>query len=107
MKEFLLIAGMTAVTFGVRYPVLALLGRTNMPPHLMRALRFVPVAVLSALSAPMVVTVDGQWFVSMANPALVGSLVAGLVAWKSKHLLYTIVAGMIVFVMMKLLFGGA
>lgn len=106
MKEFLLIVGMTAVTFGVRYPVLALLGRTNMPPHLMRALRFVPVAVLSALSAPLIFTAEGQWFVSVANPALVASLVAAVVAWKTRHLLYTIAAGMIVFVLMKLLLGA-
>lgn len=107
MKEVLLIVGMTAVTFGIRYPVLALLGRTEMSPHLMRALRFVPVAVLSALSAPLVFTADGQWFVSVANPALVASLVAGVVAWKTRHLLYTIAVGMLVFVIVKVLFGAA
>lgn len=105
MKEFFLIVGMTAVTFGVRYPVLALLGRTTMPPDLMRALRFVPVAVLSALSAPLIFTTDGQWDISAANPALVASLVAGIVAWKTRHLLKTIAVGMVVFVIIKLLPG--
>ena len=47
MKTFLLIFFMMVVTFGVRYPVLALVGRINLPIQVERALKFVPVAVLS------------------------------------------------------------
>lgn len=107
MKEWLLIAGMALVTFGVRYPVLALLGRIEIPAALMRALRFVPVAVLCALSAQMVLVVDGELLLSSKNPALIASLVAGLVAWKSRHLLLTIAVGMAVFVAARLLIGQA
>ncbi len=106
MKELLLVVGMAAVTFGVRYPVLALLGRIDMPEPIMRALRFVPVAVLCALSAPMVFIDGGDWFISVYNPALVGSVVAGLVAWKTRHLLLTIATGMAVFIAMRLFFSA-
>ncbi len=97
MKEFVLIVFMMLVTFGVRYPVLALVGRVNLPYSVQRALKFVPVAVLSALSAPIVLTNDGQWNVSFDNAYLAASIVAILVAWKTRHLLLTIVVGMAVF----------
>ena len=103
MKTFLLIFFMMLVTFGVRYPVLALVGRINLPQSVERALKFVPVAVLSALSAPIVLINEGAWNISLYNGYLVASVVAILVAWKTKHLLLTIVVGMAVFALMKLL----
>lgn len=105
MKEVWLIAGMAAVTFGVRYPVLALLGRIELPEALKRALRYVPVAVLCALSAPMILLPNGEWFLSPFNPAVGGAIVAAVVAWRTRHLLLTIVAGMTVFGLVKLLSG--
>ena len=44
-----MVAGMAAVTFGVRYPVLALLSRSKLPDVVLQALQFVPAAVLSAI----------------------------------------------------------
>ena len=52
LNEVLLIIGMTAVTFIPRYGVLALLGRLEMPKPIFRALRYVPVTVLSAIIFP-------------------------------------------------------
>ncbi len=101
MKNFLLIFFMMIVTFGVRYPVLALIGRYDLPKPLKRALQFVPVAVLSALCAPMVLIQDGQWAISVTNAYLLASVVAILVAWKTHHLLLTIVVGMIVFTVLR------
>jgi len=102
MKNVILIIFMMAVTFGVRYPVLALVGRYELPGAVKRALRFVPVAVLSALSAPMVLLQDSEWHISFTNAELVASIVAILIAWKSRNLLLTIVTGMIVFTVMRL-----
>ena len=102
VKHFLLIFLFMLVTFGVRYPVLALVGRYDLPEPLKRALRFVPVAVLSALCAPMVLIQDNQWALSFSNVYLIASIVAILVAWKSRHLLLTIVVGMLVFTTLKL-----
>lgn len=101
MKTFLLIFLMMVVTFGVRYPILALVGRYELPRSLKRALRFVPVAVLSALCAPMVLIQQGQWDISLSNAYLVASVFAILVAWRSHHLLLTIVAGLLVFALLK------
>ena len=101
MKTFLLIFFMMVVTFGVRYPVLALVGRINLSQSVERALKFVPVAVLSALSAPIVLIHDGTWNLSPCNDYLIASIVAILVAWKTRNLLLTIIIGMAAFILMK------
>ncbi len=96
MNEFLLILGMTLVTFGVRYPVLALVGRLKLPEVVLRALRFVPPAVLSAIIFPAVLYPDGvQLQLGLDNPRVLAVIIAGLVAWRSKNLLLTIVVGMV------------
>jgi len=103
LRESLIIAGMMVVTFGVRYPVLAFLGRMNLAPWVRRSLRFVPVAVLSAICAPIVFLQDGSWHLTVYNAALIGSVAAVVVAWRFGHLLLTICVGMLVFVAVKLL----
>jgi branched-subunit amino acid transport protein len=95
MNEFLLIFGMFLVTFGVRYPVLALVGKLKLPEVVLRALRFVPPAVLSAIIVPAVFYPDGEQLMwGLDNPRLIAAVIAILVAWRLKNLLLTIVVGM-------------
>ena len=58
--EMLLVAGMFLVTFGVRYPVLALVSRVTLPPAVLGALKFIPPAVLTAIIVPAVLQPQGQ-----------------------------------------------
>lgn len=98
MNEPLLILGMALVTFGVRYPVLALFGKIPLPDPLFRALKFVPPAILTAIIVPAMLIPGGQQIeLAPSNAHLMASLVAGLVAWKKRNLLLTIVVGMAVF----------
>lgn len=107
MSEFTLVFGMMLVTFGVRYPVLALISRLELPNLLKRSLKYVPPAVLSAIIAPSVlISENDALIISLENPALVGSVVAGLVAWRWKNLLFTILTGMAAFWITRLLLGG-
>ncbi len=92
--ELHLIIGMMLVTFLVRYPVLAVLGRIRLPERILRGLRFVPVAVLSAIIAPELLIRDSVSALTLANAYLIGGLVALLVAWRWSNLLVTILAGM-------------
>jgi branched-subunit amino acid transport protein len=96
MNEWVLIAGMMLVTFVPRYGVMALLGRVEMPEPVFRALRFVPPAVRSAIILPAVLlnSETGGLDMALTNSFLVAGVVAGLVAWRSKNLLLTIVVGM-------------
>jgi len=96
MNEFLLIFGMFLVTFGVRYPVLALVGKLKLPEVVLRALRFVPPAVLSAIIVPAVFYPDGEQLMwGLDNPRLIAAVIAILMAWRLKNLLLTIVVGMV------------
>jgi branched-subunit amino acid transport protein len=102
VQEIVLIAGMVAVTFGARYVPLALAERLRMPRIVEAALRFVPVAVLTAITVPAVLMPKGTLAVEVGNPYLFGGLAAVVVAWLSKRLLPTLAAGIAVFVFWKL-----
>ena len=96
MNEVLLVAGMALVTFGVRYSVLVLVGRMPLPQPIVRALRFVPTAVLTAIIVPAVLLPHGDRIdLGLDNAYLVAALVAALVAWRSRNVLLTIVIGML------------
>jgi branched-subunit amino acid transport protein len=105
MSEVVLIAGMAAVTFGVRYPVLALLGKVELPPLMLRALRYVPVAVLTAIIATSVlIPSENRIQIGLGNAYLVAAIIAALVSWRSKSLLLTIIIGMAAFFIWRMIF---
>jgi len=103
--ELIMISGMVAVTFGVRYAPMILVGRVDMPQRLFKALRYVPVAVLTAISVPAVLLPQGTLDIGPGNAYLFGSIAAILIAWRTKNLLYTIGGGMAVFLLWRVIFG--
>jgi branched-subunit amino acid transport protein len=59
-----------------------------------RGLRFVPVSVLVALIVPELLLVGGTVSISLANSRLLAGLVAGVLAWRTRSMLWTLVGGM-------------
>jgi len=106
LNEALLILGMMAVTVIVRYPVLALVGRFDIPAPVYRALKFVPVAVLTAISVPEILAPEGELALSYSNAHLVAGTIAIATAWRTRNLLATIVLGMAVFFVWRYLFAA-
>ena len=104
-QEVILIVGMMAVTFGVRYPVLAITGRITLPTPVMDALKFIPPAVLTAIIIPAVLMPGGELEIGSTNAYLVAGLVAAVVAWRRKNLLLIIVVGMAVFWVWRVVVG--
>lgn len=102
--EVQLIAGMLAVTFGVRYATLAVIGRMRMPPLVQRALQYVPVAVLTAIVVPAALMPRGTLWLGLDNAHLWAALAAAAVAWRWRSLVLTIAAGMAVFFAWRALF---
>ena len=100
-EEFVLIIGMMLVTFGARYPLMALAGKVALPEQLIRALAYVPVAVLTAIAVPMILKPAGNLELTFCNPYLTASLLAIVVAWFSRHLLATIAVGFVVFLLLR------
>lgn len=101
-EQLWLIVGMMLVTFGVRYGVLAFSGRKALPKRLEAALEFVPVAVLTALCVPLIVKPEGVWSLSLENSHLIAGVVAVVIAATTRHLLLTIVVGMVLFLVLHL-----
>jgi branched-subunit amino acid transport protein len=99
----MLIGGL--LTFGTRLSFIFLLDRIKVPDWFRRGLRFVPLAVLSAIILPELTSPNGTLFLSWRNPQLLAGLVAILVAWKTKNVLLTILAGMVALVVFQLLLG--
>lgn len=84
------------VTFLLRLSFIALHGRVILPEWFTRALTFVPIAVLSAITVPDILIQNNALNVSPLNPRLLAAIVAVLVAWRTKNVTVTIVVGMIV-----------
>jgi len=97
MDLWLIILGMGLVTYGIRVTPIVLLGRFDLPPLAWRALRYVPPAVLTAIIFPEALMRDGAVALWPLNARLVAALVAAVVAWRTKSVIWTIAVGMAVF----------
>jgi branched-subunit amino acid transport protein len=91
---WLVVLAVGVVTFGYRLAFIVLLGRLQLPTLAQRALRFVPVAVLTAIIAPALVLSQGTLDLGPGNPHLVAGVLAVLVAWRTRNMLLTIASGM-------------
>ncbi len=83
-----------ALTFATRLSFIVILDRWQTPDTFRRALRFVPVAVLTAIFVPELLMPLGEIDISLSNARLFAGLIAMFVAWKTKNIVLTIIAGM-------------
>lgn len=94
------------LTFGMRLSFIYFLGRVDVPDVVRGALRFVPPAVLSALVLPELLMPSGYLDVSPMNHRWLAGLIAILVAWRTRSILLTILAGMLALLALQLLWRG-
>lgn len=90
------------ITFSMRFSLIYLFGRFEIPETIRRALHYVPPSVLSAIIFPELFLQNGTLNLSLDNTRLLAGLVAILVAWFSKNTLITIIAGMLALFLLKL-----
>jgi branched-subunit amino acid transport protein len=88
----MLIGGL--ITFGMRFSLIYLFGRFEVPETMRKALHYVPPAVLSAIIFPELLYSSGSFDLTLGNTRLLAGVVAILVAWYTKNTLLTILAGM-------------
>lgn len=89
-------------TYAIRASFILLIGRREIPPLLRRALHYIPPAVLTAIILPELLLPGGRLHLSPANPHLLAGAAAALVAWRTRSVLLTIVVGMIVLWIVRL-----
>lgn len=92
--QLIMVVGMSLVTFLVRYPILALVGRLNLSEGMLRALKYVPPSVLTAIIVPALLLPNGTFDLRPQNSFLVAGVICAFVAWRTRNLLLTIVLGM-------------
>ena len=98
MNEFYLVGGMALATFTIRYALFALSHRVELSQQLVKALRYVPPAILTAIVVPAVLIPTGKEVIlNYTNARLVGAIVAFIVGWFTNNLLLTIVLSMLAF----------
>ena len=93
------------ITFGMRFSLIFLFGKFEIPLTMRRALHYVPPAVLSAIILPELLYRNNQLDLSLGNTCLLAGIVAILVAWFTKNTLLTILAGMLALLLLQLFIG--
>lgn len=89
----LIIIGMSIVTQLPRIIPLVVLSKLNLPPLLLKWLKYIPAAVLAALLFPAVLMPDGVFLLSLNNKTLLASIPCIAVAVKTKSLFLTVIVG--------------
>ena len=82
------------LTFLIRLSFVYLFDKWKPPDVVTRGLRFVPVAVLTAIFIPEMALIEGSLAISLNNIRLLAGMIAILVAWRTKSALWTIGIGM-------------
>jgi branched-subunit amino acid transport protein len=103
MKVWVVIFLGGLITYGIRLSFILLWGKIKTPGLLLRSLRYVPPAVLSAIIFPELLIRNGEIEVSLLNSRMIAGIVAIIVAWRFRNSLITIIVGMIALILMELL----
>jgi len=97
MTIWIVMISLGLLTFLTRFSFITLLERINLPRSFQRGLRFVPIAALSAIIAMEMAFSNNTLALSPTNPRLIAGMVATLVAYKTRSVIWTISAGMAIF----------
>jgi branched-subunit amino acid transport protein len=106
MNLWLIVVGMGLITYAIRLSFMVLGERIQVSAVFQRGLKFVPTAVLSAIILPELLQPGGTLDISFGNARLLAGLIAAIVAWRTKNILWTIVVGMGVLWLLQLVIGS-
>jgi len=96
-KNWLVMIVVGILTFLMRLSFVVLAERWQPPEWLTRALRYVPIAVLTAIFIPDMVAQDQTIVNVIVNSRFIAGLAAILIAWRTKNTILTISFGMAIF----------
>jgi branched-subunit amino acid transport protein len=93
-----------ALTYLTRLSFIMLFSGRDIPGWMLRGLKYVPPAVLSAIIFPELFMPGGTLNITFGNLRLISGIVAALVAWRTRNALLTIVVGMVTLFVLQALF---
>jgi branched-subunit amino acid transport protein len=103
---FLTIIGMMTVTYIPRLLPTWLVSSWTLPGWVEAWLRHVPVAVLAAMLFPSILIRSDQFALTLNNLFLLAAFPTLLVAWKSRSLFGSVITGVIVVALARILLAG-
>jgi branched-subunit amino acid transport protein len=95
------VAGMAVLNYAVRFIPIALISRIDLPKPIARWLSLVPVSVMGALVASVVLLPDHTWSNPLAGTHLYAAIITGLVFHFTRSFVGASVAGMASFVLLQ------
>jgi branched-subunit amino acid transport protein len=101
MNLWMIIIGMGLVTFATRASFIFLPPHTRIPKGLQRSLKYVAAAVLPALIVPDVLFHGTPGSLPFDAERLIAAIIGILVAWATRNMVLTIVAGMAALLLQK------
>jgi len=104
-EVILTLIGMGIVTYFTRSFFIVFLNGEVLPPFVKRWLGFVPVAVLTAIIAPIIIAPGGKLHLTYDSPYLIAGVFTAVVAAVSKNLIITVISGIAFIVLVKFLLG--
>lgn len=105
LRTTLIILGLAVVTVLARSFFLLSSRPWSLPHWAQRALQYAPIAALSAVVVPEVLLLQGQWPGTWQDARPYGALAGALVFFWRRDVLLTIVAGMAVYVPLRVGLG--
>jgi branched-subunit amino acid transport protein len=98
--------GMLVVTYVPRLLPMLLFSSRTLPPLIITWLRYVPVAVLSAMLLPSLIVVDNRLDVRFTNIFFWAAIPTFFVAIKTKSLFGAVITGMVIVALTRYVSGG-
>ena len=102
MEIWIIIGLLTLATIIARSSLFLLGHAVKLPPKVIHALRYAPAAALAAIIAPDLLLQGGVLNLSLMNPKLLAAIGATGFFLTTRHLLGTIVVGMLLFSVLRI-----
>lgn len=103
-RVMITILGSAIVTYFTKFPLLVISGGNKIPEKLRKYLSFIAPAILTALIAPSIFTVEGKLDLSINNYYLPAAVITVILAYFSKSMLASIIVGLSSVALMSWLF---
>ncbi len=101
LEIWLLLAACGVTTFLIRASFIFAEGHYSAPGWLRQLMPFVPIATLTALTAPDIALIEGALALGLSNAKLWAGVVAVLVAARWKNILLTIGSGFAALILLR------
>jgi len=105
VEGLIAVAGLTAITIITRGLFFLSQREIPFPPWLMQGLRYAPLAALAAVVLPEIVLLKGELISTWRDARLYGAAAGAAWFWWRRGILGTILAGMAVFLPLRLGLG--